>query len=227
MAGHRKFAGLIKFFGVETHLDALLDGLLYCNAPEFYRLHEERGISDRNESCMHSFRQSRGDAPIKFTWNGQPIEGITAATTHIGGRKDMWLHCWTALDFPENNNELESLTHDLQRLADEFGMHYAYLSPKSLKTFSDRLRGATTAAFEYGRVVYSNDQTKWSVGCKSSQYAYQREYRFAVGVCSHTCVEPLRLTHPTGFRDCVVKDPVLEMKGDGVTFFRMGLSGES
>jgi hypothetical protein len=87
------FAGLVKFFRDERHLDELIGGLLYCNTPEHYRMSAAEGIGDQHEACMRSYRQSRGDGAMRVTIDGEEIDEITAVTVHRGGKSDMWLHC--------------------------------------------------------------------------------------------------------------------------------------
>lgn len=205
------FAGLIKFFRNEAHLDALIDGLLYCNTPEFYRKSTQLGIGDAYESCVRSFRGLPGDERAKLFIDGQLVAHLHNLTEHRGGVKDMWLHCWCALDIPDEESEFVQLVADVNRLRDEFGEHYAVIPRNRLKDFSETLQALTTLAFRDGRVRYSDEQESWSVGCKATKYAYQREYRFAFGQCEPTSTEPLELRYPSGFANLVQKNPVIEM----------------
>lgn len=202
-----KLVGLLKFFRKEERLDQLLDGLLYCNTPETYRLSGMEGIGDPNESCVHSYRESRGDVQATFEIDGHALEGLTAVTLHMGERKDMWLHCWFALDMPTNNDELVMLVDDLNRVRKAFGSHYAFLPHGNLTEFVNRVRLLYDGDFDRGRVLYSDDNKKWSVGCKSNTYSYQREYRFGFGQCPHTSTKALPLTYDAGFSDLIMKNP--------------------
>ncbi|MCK0152223.1 hypothetical protein MWU49_00765 [Alcanivorax sp. S6407] len=218
-----KFIGLAKFFRDESFLDLLIDGVFYCNAPETYRLDGSEGIGDLNESCMHSYRADRGDKPVVLKIDGKEIEGVTALTTHINKLKDMWLHCWFALDFPENDEQLLALTEDLKRVRSEFGENFAFLPGVHLGEFTDRVRSLQDGPFERGRVLYSQNRENWSVGCKAEAYAYQREYRFGLGQCKHTSTEPLKLKYENGFGDLLQKNPHIKIsdKESGAVWFKL------
>jgi hypothetical protein len=112
----KQFIGLLKFFNNEEYLNDLMDGVIYCNTPEFYRLSNQEGLGDFHESCVNTFRKSRGDEAPVLKINGQELEGLTALTTHKGGAKDKWLHCWFALDYPQNDDELVVLTNELNSI---------------------------------------------------------------------------------------------------------------
>lgn len=218
-----KFIGLAKFFRNETFLDLLLDGAFHCNTPEKYRLDGSEGVGDPNESCMHAFREKRGDKPVIIRINGKELEGLTAVTTHMNGLKDMWLHCWFALDFPESDEELLALTEDLQRVRSEFGEHFAFLPSANLREFTQRVRSIQDGPFERGRVEYSQNPEDWSVGCKAENYAYQREYRFALGQCGHTSTESWPLRYDPVFLDLLQKNPDIKItdKESGKVWFKL------
>ena len=205
------FIGLAKFFWNESFLDLLLDGVFHCNTPERYRLDGSEGIGDPNESCMHAFRAKRGDKPVIIRINGKELEGLTAVTTHMNSLKDMWLHCWFSLDFPENDEGLLALTEDLKRVRSEFGEHFAFLPSANLREFTQRVRSLQDGPFERGRVEYSPNPEEWSVGCKAENYAYQREYRFGLGQCGHTSTESWSLKYEPGFGDLLKKNPDIQI----------------
>lgn len=207
----RQFVGLLKFFRKEDRLDQLMDGLLYCNTPETYRLSGAEGIGDPHESCVHAYRKSRGGVKATMEIGGHVLEGLTAVTLHTGGRKDMWLHCWFALDMPKNDDELILLVGDLNRVRREFGTQYVLLPSDHLSEFVNRVKSLHDGKFDRGRVVYSDDNMKWSVGCKSSAYSYQREYRFGFGQCAHTSTQPLSLIYEAGLSDLMMKNPCIRI----------------
>lgn len=216
-----KFIGLVKFFREESFLDYLVDGVFHCNTPEKYRLDGSEGIGDLHESCMHAYRAARGDKPVVLKINGEELEGLTALTTHMNKLKDMWLHCWFALDFLENDEQLLALTEDLKRSRSEFGENFAFLPGAYLREFTDRVRSLHDGPFERGRVLYSQSREDWSVGCKAEGYAYQREYRFGFGQCRHTSTEPLVLKYEHGFGDLLQKNPYIKIsdnESDAVWF---------
>jgi hypothetical protein len=72
-----QFLGLVKFFRNEDYLDSLISGTFHCTPPEVYRLDKQEGVSDKSESCAFSYRKDRGDNPIKVTFAGKVIGGIT------------------------------------------------------------------------------------------------------------------------------------------------------
>jgi len=168
------FLGIIKFFKNEDYLAQLLGGKLYCNTPEYYRLNDEKGVSDRFECCTWSFRESRGDTGAKIVVDGHTIQGLTNVTIRSTGMKDRWLHCWTRLLMPQDETQLEQLVADLRRVRSEFGLHYAYIPEFKIKSFIERIKGMTTHKVGAGNVIYSEDSTDWSPICKSIAYQYQR-----------------------------------------------------
>jgi len=97
-----QYLGLLKFFREKNHMEMFLDGYIYCNTPEYYRLSSALGISDRNESCMVSFRESRGDSRLKMSVDGKHFGEATDLLIRYG-RSDGWLHCWAALYSPEDD----------------------------------------------------------------------------------------------------------------------------
>ena len=208
----RTFACLVKFFRDERHLDELIAGKLYCNTPEFYRTSKSEGVSDPQESCSRAHRGLSGGDMIKLVMEGEEVASISNMTVHVGGLKDMWLHCWCALDIPESAREFNRLATSLGRLRGAFGVHYAVIPRGKLAGFTKAVHElAADRDFKYGRVQYSDNQQAWSVGCKATKYAYQQEYRFALGLCGHLTTEPLILRHPAGFAEFIQKSPAIEM----------------
>lgn len=204
-------AALIKFYREESNLDALMRGVFYCNAPEYYRLSEEEGVGDNNESCIHSFRKSRGDPQAILVIDCHELKGLSALTTHGNHYKDMWLHCWTAFEFPPDYAGLRRLAEDLATVRENFGLHYAVMEATQIVPFVNRLSTLTDKKIVHGLVDYSDNEMEWHALCKASRFAYQREYRFAVGQCAHTSKDPFVITDPEGFGKFIRKDPVLKL----------------
>jgi hypothetical protein len=200
------FVGLIKFFSNEEYLDQLISGIFYCNTPEYYRLCALEGVGDNNKCCMRSFRKERGDAAPKLTFGGHEISGLTAVTMHVAGQGDMWLHCWTALEIVDDADRLRKLAKNLNKLRSEFGHQYVFLPKDKIKDFVLRLQSVTNLEIHHGKVSYSSNHQDWSVRCKSEKYLYQSEYRFVVGRCKHTSLEPLILKYESGFSDLLSKN---------------------
>lgn len=218
-----ELAGILKFFRDPGKLDALEDGMFYCNTPEYYRHSGDEGVSDFHESCNHAYRKSRGDEPVKLYVGGHELEGLTAVTIHNGGIKDKWLHCWFALRVPSDEQDLEILVDDINRLRYEFGTEYAFVQAGHIKEMARRVSTVTEHVVDHGNVRYSDDRMDWSVACKSQKYCYQREYRFVVGECKHSCLEPLILEYESGFSDILSKSPSLRItdEEDGHVWFHL------
>lgn len=213
-AGERRVtfraAGLIKFFREERHLEALLDGTLYCNTPEYYRLSASPGAGDRDESCTHSYRESRGDPPISLSIGDMNIDGLTEFTLYRGPIKDAWLHCWVAFQIPPDDEGLNRLVVDLNRMRTEFGPHFAFMPASSVKPFTERVQKLTPLKVMRGPVRYSENRSEWSVACKSRNFEYQREFRFVLGKCE-TSSPPLQIHDPSGFRDLIFGSHALRL----------------
>jgi hypothetical protein len=216
--------GLIKFFPNEEYLDQFINGLIYCNTPEYYRMCGMEGVGDLHESCNHAYRKERGDAKPTMKINDIELKDPAAVTIKNGGQKDMWLHCWALLEMPEGDDELRSLTDDFNRLRSECGSNFAFLPHDNLGQFVERLRGIQEGDFGALRVAYSGKWGDWGVDCKSSDYKYQREYRFLFGECGDDEQEPLQRHYEHGFSDLIHKTPELriEREGGGPVLFHLG-----
>jgi|GEM_PF-1247438 len=222
---HCDLFGIIKFFKNEEYLNQLCGGKLFCNTPEFYRLHNEKGISDPFESCAWSYRRGRGDEPAKVVIDGHKIDGLSSVTFRSNGIKDSWLHCWTALAEPKDDIELLNLVNDLNRIRSEFGLNYAYIPPSKIKPFIDYIQSMTTHHVNAGMVSYSNKRTDWSPACKSTNYEYQREYRILIGECKELSVEPLVIESKTNFNDFIMRDIKIEITSKDGEWIWFGLNG--
>lgn len=220
-----QFFGLVKFFRNEEYLEQLLNGILYCNTPEFYRQHDAEGVSDLHESCTHAYRSERGDAPVKLLIDGKPLEGLVNATLRTTGLDDRWLHCWTCLRAPGDEDQLKSLVDDLERIRRELGLQYAYIRPDRLHPFIDRLQALTEHPVAGYEVKYSEDSLKWSPICKRENYRYQREYRFMVGECPELHTDPLIIESGDGFRNFIEKNVSLRISDDEQSWIYFQMSG--
>lgn len=217
--------GLLKFFREEAILDSFIDGMFWCNTPEFYRLSTEKGVGDLNESCSISYRSARGDAAIKLEIEGKEIQEITSLTMHSSQAKDKWLHCWFIFEIPINDAETKQLVSEINRMRVEFGNNYAFIAGKDISELARRVQSETEHKVDYGRVTYSGNQMEWNYSCKSLKYKYQREFRFVVGNCHHHDVNPLKVLSSVTFRDIVQKNPVIDFrdKETGELLFYMDL----
>ena len=215
--------GLIKFFSNDSFLDALIDGTLYCNTPEFYRKSELEGVSDLNESCLFSYRPERGDDEIILQVNGVEIQGVKRLTAYNPGLRDAWLHCWMVLDIPKTDEELIALKEDVLRLQTEFGRNYAFIRYDSITPFLNALKTLTDHRVVAGKVAYSANSTDCGPHCKDISYSYQKEFRYLVGECGVNEVAPLVLKYDEGFGKYIEKCPeiILRIEGQGEPLFEL------
>lgn len=207
----RPFVALVKFFRDQRHLSAFMDGTLYCNTPEHYRLSNEEGVSDHDESCALSYRESRGDKPLELQLDGHAIDGIQSLSLHADTIRDAWLHCWVALEIPKTEQDLLRQIEDLNRIRREFGTSYVVLPHPKVMEFVAIVTRTTEHPVWHGQVRYSDKRIEWGPRCKSTRYSYQREYRFLVGQCPESSTEALVLRHSPGFRGLLMENAPLEM----------------
>ncbi|WP_298941279.1 hypothetical protein [uncultured Psychromonas sp.] len=203
--------GIIKFFRDMDKLNQFVEGLFYCNTPEFYRLSESTGVSDLNESCVSAFRKSRGDDSCSLFIDGRELSSIESMTLQRGDHKDSWMHCWFALTVPDTDADLKELFDDINRIRIEFGCNYVFMESNNITEFVSRISTVTKTKLKYELVSYSKDSNDWNAICKSSKYSYQREYRFLVGECKHNDIQPIKLKYEQGFADLVYVNKKLEL----------------
>ena len=156
-----KLIGIIKLFGNDSFLESLIAGTLYCNTPEVYRQSNLEGVSDRNESCLFSFRPERGDEEIILEVNGIRIKEIKSLTAHNPGVPEAWLHCWTTFEIPETDEELIALKKDVLRLQTEFGRNYVFIRDDRITSFLNTITTLTDHRVIARKVVYSEKPTDW------------------------------------------------------------------
>jgi len=222
-----QFCGLVKFFKNEEYLEDLLNGVFYLNTPEFYRHNNEAGVGDLHESCSHAYREKRGDCKPTFTVNGKPIEGLINFTMRNTGMKDRWLHCWSILTQPNDEEALAKLVCDFTRLREEFGLNYAYIHPAKLGTFIDHLKGLVPMDVNTVQVNYCDNPLQWSPVGKSEKYSYQREFRFMVGTCPELSQEPKIFRSEGGFREFILKNPSFRIYDNEENWIYFQMSGEN
>lgn len=184
---------LIKW-GQADYLRQLVEGNLYLNTPEYYRLHPSQGIGDKRESCAYSYRALRDDfSPPILKAAGEPIPGITRATVRTATKEDHYLLCWSMIPAWKDSEELSAIKADLRTQRSEFGASFVALRERDIPLLADRIEEADGARPLFGPVCYSPDPNKWGCSCKSPEFTYQREYRFLVGMCDEKDVTPKRL----------------------------------
>ena len=214
---------LLKFFRDEKYLDQLINGRLYCNTPEYYRNNGEQGVGDKYESCVMSYREARGDSRHTLLVNGRELTGLINFTLRGPGDFDSWMHCWTTLRMPEDEEALARLRADMNRIQREFGPHYALMPGSNFDGFVNRVADISEHRLRFDEVTYSADEPQWSSTCKSPGYAYQREFRFLFGKCSPQSDEPYVLEVPGGLGQFLVKNPEIQfvMDNTGAVPFKL------
>lgn len=218
-----EIVGFVKFFRDEWKLDKLIEGCFYCNTPEFYRLSKDEGVSDKFESSIFTYRQGRGDSPVILTLGDLKIEDMLGLTVQSPDDYDSWLHCWMAFSVPRNNSELQSFKKNISRMKREFGIHYAYLPYQNLAKLKQILSKITTHKVEADLVQYSPNKSDWNTFCKSIDYAYQCEFRFAIGKCSTNTIEHIEPKYAPGFSKLIFKNVGLKLQGEKSKEFYLDL----
>lgn len=213
--------GLIKFFRNEEFLDKLISGCFHCTPPEIYRMSKQEGVSDKFESCSFSFRKERGDEQVVIEFDGFGLKekikesDASSMTLHNGSKTDSWMHCWFCLRLPSDQDALESLKSDIQRMKDQFGSHYAFIINADIEPFIERLKKLSKKELTCGEVEYCGDRSRWGNLCKSVDYSYQREFRFLFGECSTSETDYYIFNNPETFSDVIHKNPDLKLQDKG------------
>lgn len=207
-----QFLGIIKFFRNEEFLDKLVNGCFHCTPPEVYRLDEQKGVSDKFESCGFSYRKSRSDPEIILHINDRRITDHTSLTVHNAQNKDAWLHCWFTLRLPANEEGLAQLKSDIARMKDEFGHHFAFVPAPSINNLICRLQQVSLKSVSYGEVRYNSNNSEWGSLCKAIEYSYQREFRFLVGECNANETRFHEFNDPASFDGLILKNAEIKIK---------------
>ncbi|MEG0580057.1 MAG: hypothetical protein RR490_09085 [Niameybacter sp.] len=215
------FIGLVKFFNCKEYLDSLLAGYFHMTPPEKYRLDSRKGVGDCVESCMISYRSSRDDEYPLLILDGHVITGIDNLTMHNGSTKDSWLNCWFKLDAPIDPDETNELLLTLEAMKEEFGRDYAFVSKDNIPELIKRLNDFSQYPVYASPVSYDDDKRKWGTLCKSSAYAYQREYRFYSGSCNPHDLKDYGFQVDGGLKDIILDNPSLSMENNGNTIFTL------
>lgn len=211
--------GLIKFFGNEQRREQFLNGLLYCNTPEFYRNYKGVGISDYNESCIASLRGRENDPLCNIEWS--PANDISDISVLPNAREmtikraadpDAWMHCWFVLRDLQTENQLLTQTENINKVKKEFGKYMVFLPKEQIPEFTQRLSSSSEKKLTHRQVAYSSMPTDQYRFCKSEKYAYQQEYRFSFGECDIKNVAHYDFNHKDGFRDIMITNQWIRAK---------------
>ena len=217
-----QFIGLIKFFRNEDFLDKLCSGLFYCNSPEEYRLNNQEGIGDPMESCIHSYRLSRNDSEIVLEINGHALTGVERLTLHNSNNRDSWLHCWFELRIPSDQEALDSLNANIERMKKEFGDNFAFIPAPKLKPLVELIQKHSEHPLYCDSVKYSSNSSDWGNLCKSTKFSYQNEYRFLFGECNpHSLVHYEFSIPQEDIQELILKNSEIKLmdSSDGTEWF--------
>lgn len=211
--------GLIKFFSNKDYLDSLLKGYFHMTPPEKYRLDSREGIGDRVESCAASYRSSLNhELPFMLmkhpAFNYTVINGLENTTVHNKGTNDAWLNCWFQLAVPNDIAKVEELIADIDRMKAEFGRDYVFINQGNISKLLERLNASSSHPVDGDIVRYVDNQSEWGTLCKSSSYAYQREFRFfsGEGVCQPHALEEYAFQVEGGLSDIILDNPSLTVQ---------------
>ncbi|MGB0836146.1 MAG: hypothetical protein ACPGR2_16660 [Psychrobium sp.] len=206
-----EFLALIKFFREIDHLEMFLDGKIYCNTPEYYRLSNAPGVSDKNESCHFSIRSSRGESHFEVEMNNNFIGKVSDFTIRTG-RRDGWLHCWAILRTPETDIDFEKMQSDFKRMQREFGPHFVFVTAENSHVMAERIASATNNEVDCHEIDYKEHTILGSsIKTKHVDFSYQREFRFIFEECSDQETEPKIYNVENGFRDIAQVSPKFEL----------------
>lgn len=190
---HEGRIGVLIKWGELKHLEALLNGIVHLNTPEFYRMRPADAFGDPHESCAYSHRKARDETPPTLIIDGRQVDGFVDLTIYNGLSRESYLHSWTALTLPADSEELWRMKRDFLRMRDEFGPNYASLPADRMNQFI-QLAAKADARKPVARLVrYSQEPTDWDSLCKDSRYSFQREFRFLVGPCMPSASTPKKL----------------------------------
>lgn len=176
--------GLIKW-GKREYLECLVQGALYLNTPEYYRVNAGKFFGDKSESCTNSYRAGRDETPpMLLGGDGVQLSALhlTAMTVYGVTSPSFYLHCWSMVSAWRNTAELNDLAADLQRQREELGPCFVALRARDIETLLARIQTVEPDAW-CSAVKYSPDPNSQGCACKYPQVSWQREFRFLVGEC--------------------------------------------
>lgn len=212
---------LVKFLRKPEYAEELLDGRIYCNTPEFYRTNSAPGVGDPYESAVIYVRDPEQAADFEIQINDQAVDGLVGFIMRT--EPDQYLHCWMAFKKPDDAAGFNQLAQDIKQLRGEFGQDYVMLLPKHIAEYAKRLSEAVGNEIECGHMAYSDDPLEQSPRCKRTRYAYQREFRFLLGLCGDGNAEARTFTYAHGFRDIMLHNAEIKLKNKttGEDFLRL------
>lgn len=185
VALEKTVVGLVKFFSKPEYIEDFLRGRLYCNTPQFYRDSNTPGLEDDFEACIAYFNRKKHQVAPSIVIDGQSIDLTAAESVTLFGdsdQRDAHLHCWFAIDLPTDfDRDIPVLQADLHRVRMEFGPLYVFLPAANIEAYGNLLDAAVPDGFLGSHVQYTDDWRARGMFRKRTSFAYQREYRFAIG----------------------------------------------
>ncbi len=189
-----KRVGVLIKWGKREYLEKLVQGELYLNTPEYYRINVDKSFGDKFESCAYAYREERDKIAPVLLKDGVPLSQFhpTSATIYGATDRSFYLHCWSMVSAWDDPGELEALVTDLRKQQEELGPCFVALRSRDIGTLLERIRGTEPDA-GCSHVEYSDDPNRQSCVCKRTQFAWQREFRFLVGECAERDTDARRL----------------------------------
>ncbi len=217
---------LVKFSNNLQHLKELISGKVHARSAEYYRICEKVGVGDANESCVLALRPWNGVEDWKLELGGIEFPCVEKATLRVGHLSDQYLHSWTIIRMPANDDGLNAMVQNLNRLKAEFGPHYVALSSYKVREVIRRMMVATSKPVCAAPVRY--EDYAGSPLCKDTKFTYQAEARFLLGECREDPNDYLEFVVEEGFHDLMslnaeikisnnqIRDPLFEMNSGGI-----------
>lgn len=171
---------LIKFFDKEEHCLMFKNGSSMFRTPHYYRLCEDKGRGDKNESCIGHWDVSLGHEIPNIFINDQPAvtQDVTSVLMYPEKEKtDKWLQSWCVMG-PHNDFELS-----IEEMMKEFGPYFVVLPVQNIEMYAKLISIQSGCEVSFGLVRYSNNPFDFSLTVKDSKFSYQNEFRFFVGEC--------------------------------------------
>lgn len=170
---------LIKFFSKEEHFQWFKkDEYSMFRTPHYYRMCEDAGRGDRNESCIGYWNKSLGDEIPEFIMNRGRVKSIESLLIYPSHEpRDSWMQSWCVIG---KFNEFEL---SLSKMIEEFGCHFAILPARKIGDYAALISRASGLDVNYGYVKYSDNPLDSSLSTKNKEFQYQKEFRFYIGQC--------------------------------------------
>ena len=180
----KRVVALIKWGKCED-LEKLVQGELYLNTPEYYRIHADNSFGDKFESCAYSYRAGRDEIAPVLLKDGVPLSHFRtkSATFYTASKQSFYLHCWSMVSAWDSPSELKALALGLQRQREQLGPCFVALRSRDIGSLLERIQEKEPDA-RCSHIEYSDDLNRQSCVCKRTQFAWQREFRFLVGDCA-------------------------------------------